>query len=215
MPRESTIRVVYVTSNTHKVGENQILESGGVLPSGTPVRERFRFEIRGLSIKEVLDVDIATMVMAEVADAYSQLKVPCIVEHAGLIFPGYSSYPGGLTKPMWNELGDSFVQETHSAGRRAVARADVAYCDGMATWTFTGETAGEIALTPRGSREFYWDTVFIPDDQPKGERRTYAEIVDNSGLQDKVLRYSQSTRAMLNFLAFREANEPQLWESAP
>jgi non-canonical purine NTP pyrophosphatase (RdgB/HAM1 family) len=208
------IRVVYVTSNEHKVNENHILLTQAALADGTRVGDLFEFAIHSLSIKEVLDVDIAAMVMAEVADAYSQLKVPCIVEHAGLIFPDYHNYPGGLTKPMWNELGSSFVAETGSANRRALARAIVAYCDGMSTTTFVGETEGTIAPAPRGSREFYWDTVFIPDDQDSGAQRTYAEIVDELGLDYKVLRFSQSTKAMLQFLEYRRGHDPRLWETA-
>jgi inosine/xanthosine triphosphate pyrophosphatase family protein len=214
MPKADPIRVVYVTSSQHKVNENEILRTQARLRDGTPVSARFEFIIQSISIKEVLDVDIASMVIAEVADAYSQLKVPCIVEHAGLIFSEYSSYPGGLTKPMWNELGAVFVEETRSANRPAVARAVVAYCDGMTTQTFVGETAGTIAPAPRGSREFYWDTVFIPDGQDAGARRTYAEIVDDLGLDDKVLHFSQSTKAMLGFLEYRLGHDPVLWRTA-
>jgi inosine/xanthosine triphosphate pyrophosphatase family protein len=206
--------VVYVTSNPFKAAESKIITTEVRLSNGELVGQLFDFQIRSLSIKEVLDVDISTMVIAEVAEAYSQLKVPCIVEHAGLLFPGYSSYPGGLTKPMWNELGSSFVEETHSAGRRALARAVVAYCDGMTTRTFVGETNGTIANSSKGSRDFYWDTVFIPDGQGSGHSRTYAEIVDELGLEDKVVRFSQSTKAMLQFLEYRLLHPPKLWQTA-
>jgi hypothetical protein len=62
--------------------------------------------------------------LPRVASAYAQVKVPCIVEHAGLIFDDYKdrSYPGGLTKPMWNTLRDRFIEETRSANRGATAR---------------------------------------------------------------------------------------------
>src|SRR5262249_33080905 len=152
-------------------------------------------------------VDLTVMVRQEVVRAYSQIQVPCIVEHAGLIFEDYrdSWYPGGLTKPMWNTLGDKFIKETNSAGRRAIARAVIAYCDGKQTYTFTGETLGTLAKRPRGSRRFYWDTVFIPDDHSsKTGGKTYAEICDDAslGLAYKMTKFSQSARAMLAFLRF-------------
>ena len=52
------------------------------------------------------------MVRQEVKAAYAQLSIPCIVEHAGLIFADYKdhNYPGGLTKPMWNALGAAYHQ---------------------------------------------------------------------------------------------------------
>jgi CBS domain-containing protein len=108
------ITIVYVTSNKHKREENEVFTRHCALPDGRLVGEVFDFDIRPVPIQEILNVDLAVMVAAEVVSAYSQLKVPCIVEHAGLIFDEYRdrSYPGGLTKPMWDTLADRFVAET-------------------------------------------------------------------------------------------------------
>lgn len=199
--------ISYVTSSEFKIEENSILREKGTLDDATRIADAVEFQIRQLPISELLEIDIDVMVRAEVTKAYSQIRVPCIVEHAGLVFADVASeqYPGGLTKPMWNALGDRFVLETQSAGRRVVARAVVAYCDGMDVRTFVGETTGALAPAPRGSRQFYWDSVFIPDD-PSGVSggRTYAEIVDDPslGLEYKVLNLSQSARAMRQFVAY-------------
>ncbi|MGE2723561.1 non-canonical purine NTP pyrophosphatase [Mycolicibacterium pulveris] len=211
MPRTT---VNYVTSSKFKQEENEVFRRIITLPDGSPVDDIFDFRIRELSIPETLEVRIETMVTAEVKQAYATLKVPCIVEHAGLIFEDYRShsYPGGLTKPMWNTLAANFIEETHSSGRKAAARAVVAYCDGMKVHTFEGETLGTISDQPRGARDFYWDTVFIPtDDNP--EKLTYAEIVEAgaSGIEKKI-QLSQSTKAMLAFLTWRLTNEPDLWQ---
>jgi inosine/xanthosine triphosphate pyrophosphatase family protein len=210
-------KVNYVTSSEYKVEENRIFQQKGRLSDGTKVGDVAQFEFRSLRMKETLEIDIRVMVEAEVTKAYSQIKVPCIVEHAGLIFDDHRDelYPGGLTKPMWDALKDRFIEETHSADHRAIARAVVAYCDGMQVHTFVGETAGMMASAPRGSRTFYWDSVFIPDD-PTGRAagRTYAEIVDDPslGLEYKVLNLSQSTRAMQAFVEhLRTVGQPKLW----
>ena len=212
------VRVVYVTSSKYKVEENKVFTAKCHLKDGTLVGKYFQFEFREVPILETLEVDLAVMVQAEVTKAYSQIKIPCIVEHAGLIFEDYKdrSYPGGLTKPMWDTLKDRFVEETQSAGRKAVARAVVAYCDGKSVQTFVGETGGTLADRPRGKREFYWDTVFIPDD-PRGQsnNKTYAEIVEDPklGLAYKIEYLSQSSRAMLKFLEYLRASPPcDLWE---
>src|SRR5690348_16904704 len=97
-------KVIYVTSSDFKVAESQAFLRSFELRKGVVVKDLFEFEIRNVHIKEVLEIEIAAMVLAEVTAAYSQLKVPCIVEHAGLVFDGYHTYPGGLTKPMWNSL---------------------------------------------------------------------------------------------------------------
>ncbi|HUB81961.1 MAG TPA: non-canonical purine NTP pyrophosphatase [Bryobacteraceae bacterium] len=208
---------MYVTNSKYKKEENEVFAQQCTLPDGRLVGEVFDFDIRPVPIQEILNVDLAVMVSAEVVSAYSQLKVPCIVEHAGLIFDEYRgrSYPGGLTKPMWDTLAERFVAETGSAGRRALARAVIAYCDGKEVRTFVGEREGKIADGPRGGRQFYWDTVFIPDD-PSGASNglTYAEIVETAslGLQYKIKELSQSSAAMKTFLAYRlEAGEPDLW----
>lgn len=213
----SKITIVYVTSSRFKKEENEIFQRECALEDGRAIRDVFDFDIRPVPIQEILNVDLSVMVSAEVVSAYSQLKVPCIVEHAGLIFEDYAgtSYPGGLTKPMWDTLKDRFVEETRSAGRRAIARAVIAYCDGKQVKTFIGERRGTIAPSPRGSRKFYWDTVFVPDD-PSGRVKdlTYAEIVEDAslGLPFKLKQLSQSSTAMKSFLQFRlKAGEPELW----
>ncbi|MDP9334286.1 MAG: hypothetical protein M3Q30_13410 [Actinomycetota bacterium] len=188
----------------------------GVLGDSTPVRDLFEFDVRQVGIKETLEIDLETLVRAEVGAAYQQIRVPCVVEHAGLVFADRVStgYPGGLTKPMWDSLGDDFIEETHSAGRAALARAVVGYCDGTATHIFRGETEGSIADAPRGDRKFYWDTIFMPATEGN---RTYAELVADGdlGLRHKVLDLSQSTKAMLAFLEWRRHNRPALWPDSP
>ena len=203
-------KVVYVTSSEFKVEENRIFRDNCEL-DGVPVRNIFEFEIRKAQILETLEVDLRVMVQSEVTNAYSQIKVPCIVEHAGLIFEDYinDSYPGGLTKPMWNTLGVNFLDETHSQNRRALARSVIAYCDGKSVQTFVGETWGTLADTPRGGRQFYWDTIFMPDD-PTGrvQNKTYAEIVEDPslGIEYKIVHLSQSSRAMIEFLRYLQEN---------
>jgi XTP/dITP diphosphohydrolase len=120
---------------------------------------------------------------------------------------------------MWNTLGLDFLEETKSKNRRTIARVVVAYCDGMSVKTFVGETTGTLADAPRGSRQFYWDTIFIPDD-PSGlsMNKTYAEIVEDAalGLKYKMTNLSQSSRAMLDFLRYiRQSGSSKLWQNVP
>lgn len=217
MPDQQKKKIVYVTSSAFKVEENKVFTERAKMKDGTPVSDLFEFEIRSVPILEILEVDLRVMVQAEVTKAYSQIKVACIVEHAGLIFSEFidNSYPGGLTKPMWRALQDRFIDETNSAGRSAIARAVVAYCDGMSVQTFIGETTGELADAPRGNRAFYWDTIFMPDD-PNGKvsGKTYAEIVQDKdlGIEYKMEFLSQSSIAMLEFLEFlRTKPDDGLW----
>lgn len=194
----------YVTSSKFKVEEINVFVENCHLTDGTPIKGNFDFEIYPNLIHERLEVDIEAMVKYEVKEAYSKIKIPCIVEHAGLIFEKYKpiGYPGGLTKPMWNTLNDNFLLETNSANERVVARAVIGYCNGKDIKTFTGETTGVLAEKPRGNRDFYWDTIFIPD---SGSNLTYAEIVEGKGLKEKLIKYSQSAKALISFLEFIKA----------
>lgn len=211
-------QIVYVTGSEYKRAENAIFVEHATLSDGQPVKEVADFEIRPVEIKETLEISIAKMVLAEAKSAYAALKVPCVVEHAGLVLGEYAKrsedeqYPGGLTKPMWNALGEKFLDELQGNGRNVVAKAVVGYCDGVRMYTFTGSTPGTLANEIRGERAFYWDTVFVPDEQDDSKNETYAELVTSRGLEYKVCELSQSSRAMVKFLEwFRSEDPPSLW----
>jgi len=195
------INVNYVTSSDFKREENSVFVDYCELTDKSRVKNHFKFNLYKLNIPERLEVDIEKMVIHEVREAYNILKIPCIVEHAGLIFEKYNSrnYPGGLTKPLWNTLGDDFLTETNSKGLNVIAKAVVAYCNGKEVFTFTGETPGTLSDAPKGDRKFYWDTIFIPDSKLN---LTYAEIVEQKGLDYKLKHYSQSAKAMIKFLEY-------------
>lgn len=211
-------KIVYVTSSEYKKEENKVFLDVAVFDDGTSVGDYFEFVIREVAIQETLEVDLSVLVREEAKRAYQEIRIPCIVEHAGLIFVDYvdGSYPGGLTKPMWNTLGESFLAETQSAGRETIARAVVAYCNGRTIDTYVGETRGRLAKELRGNRAFYWDTVFVPDLEPGDPAfgLTYAEIADHKklGLRYKMKEISQSAKAMLAFLRnMRLGDSDSLW----
>jgi non-canonical purine NTP pyrophosphatase (RdgB/HAM1 family) len=204
------IRVNYVTSSNFKQQEIKEFVEHCSLSDGTSIKGNFEFILYPNPIHERLEVDIETMVKFEVKEAYSKIKIPCIVEHAGLIFDKYKAigYPGGLTKPMWNTLKQDFLLETNSANKEVIARAVIGYCDGKNVKTFVGETKGVLSDKPRGNRDFYWDTIFIPDTS----NQTYSEIVENSDLKEKLIKYSQSSKALISFLEYiRDNGVDEFW----
>ena len=207
------VEITYVTSSPFKRAENQVFYEECSLSDGTPVSDRFVFAMVNNTIKETLEVRLEEIVRAEVKGAYALLRRPCIVEHAGLVFDDYAKdgYPGGLTKPMWNTLNrERFLTETHSGGRGASAVAVIGYCDGKTVQVFNGTTHGVLSDEPRGESEFYWDAIFVPDGQG-GESLTYAEIVQRDGVSRKMVEFSQSSKAMIDFLEWRLRNQPGLW----
>lgn len=216
MTAVTPIRLIYCSWSPYKKEEWDIAKDALELDSkpGNKLGQLFKFEFRDVPTTEPLLCDLERMVRFKVESAYQSVRVPCIVEHAGLILEGYEvkSFPGGLTQPMWDALGaELFVASCSPLASRATARAVIGYCDGMTIETFVGETKGCLSKTPKGRRAFYWDTIFCPDGF--GEK-TYAEIVgdDNKGLLDK-LTISQSTKALKKFMTYRLTNEPALFPS--
>lgn len=210
-------RLVYVTSSKFKEAECNVFLKKCKLDDGLSPGDYLDLTFRKHPVLQTLEVDIDQLVRRSVADAYSHIRVPCIVEYAGLIFEKYrkESYPGGLTKKMWDSLGPQFLEETRAAGTRATARAVVGYCDGKKIHSFVGETHGILSNKPRGRREFYWDTVFIPD-TPDGKQgtKTYAEIVADrrKGLRYKMQELSQSARAMRQLIEYlKKQTDCGLW----
>ena len=202
--------IYYVTTSSHKEEENKIFVKETILSVGKSVDELFDFVIWKENIHERLEIRLERLVELEAKEAYRSLRVPCIVEHEGLVLTDYkdTGYPGGLTKPMWNSLQERFVNELGGSGRRVIATAVVAYCDGKSVQSFIGEMPGSLVDPGRGSRTFYWDTVFVPD---SGGGKTYAEIVEADGLSVKV-RMSQSSKAMTAFLeSLLKAPKSDFW----
>lgn len=200
------VTIFYATRSPFKREELDILCREVEVPSLTgshhKIGELVDFRISDIPTDEPLEIDLEAMVRHKSRSAYRDLLTPCIVEHAGLILEAHkeTGFPGGLTQPMWDALPiEDFLKRTGFAGERAIARAVVGYCDGMRVKTFVGDTHGVIATGPRGSRSFYWDPVFCPDE---GGGLTYAEMTDAGpeGLKNKLL-ISQSARALSKFVS--------------
>ncbi len=208
-------RVRYATKSSFKQDEvNQIISSAKLKDRhGAEVCAKDHFEVKfpDVSTNEPLERNLEEMVRHKAISAYKRILEPCIVEHAGLILENYSAenYPGGLTQPMWDALGaEGFLSSVRKKKKKATARAVVGYCDGMNVHIFVGETVGKFSQKPMGEREFYWDTVFIPN---TGDGHTYAEIsAKEGGLVEKV-QLSQSRKAMVKCLEFMLQQDPILF----
>ena len=77
-------------------------------------------------IQEIMDLDLAVIVKDKILQAYKILKQPCVVEHGGLSIDALGGLPGGLSKVVWDTVGDNICQWL-SAGdsRGATAKSNV------------------------------------------------------------------------------------------
>ena len=129
-------------------------------------------------LAEILDHDIDTIVTHKALGAYSDVGLPCVVEHSGLFMDALPGLPGGLGQIIWNAVGErmcEFLKPEDS--RAATARSLLGYCNGRVVHLFSGETRGRVAERARGQYAFNWDQIFIPE----GFEQTYGEM----GLTEK------------------------------
>ncbi len=178
-------KIYFVTTNEYKKEEVVNAFKGA----------NIELEVVSLQISELMDLDLEVIVKDKLLKAYKKFGLPCAVEHGAIHIDALNRLPGGISKVVWDSVGDKickFIQPGES--RNAIARSLVGYCDGKKMYFFSGETKGTIAEKSRGDRKFQWDPIFIPE----GSTSTYAEL----GLPEKG-KFSQATKAwkeLINFI---------------
>lgn len=123
-------------------------------------------EIQAATVEEI------TRYKVEVARAKGHARL--IVEDVSLGFNELGHFPGPYVRWLLEAAGGKGLAAIAYAltDRSAKARCCVGYWDGRTIHTFTGETAGQILVEPRGPRHFGWDAWFLPE----GSQHTFAEM---------------------------------------
>ena len=129
-----------------------------------------------IDLVEVQSLELATIVEHKAKEAHRQVGGPVLVEDTSLRFYALGRLPGPLIKWFLTELGTDGLCRLldNYTDRSAVAEVLFGLYDGRSFQTFSGAVEGAIALTPRGSRGFGWDAIFVPDSFNK----TWAEMTD-------------------------------------
>lgn len=145
-------------------------------------------------INEIQTIDVHGLVHDKCIKAFQKVSRPIFVEHTSLHISPLNGFPGGLTQVFWDTLKADKVAEIfgNMADPSVKATTRIAYCDGKKVHQFEGEVHGKISSEPRGSRDFQWDCIFIPD----GEKLTFAEM------GDKKNDISMRRRALEKFAQF-------------
>jgi XTP/dITP diphosphohydrolase len=184
------MKVYFVTVNGYKETEVAEYFAGSGL----------ELQVIKKQIQEILHLDLSVIVRDKALKAYSELRMPCVVEHGGLAIKALNGLPGGLSKVVWDTAGDrvcDFLKD--SDPRDAIATSVLGYCDGRRIHVFKAETAGAIAKSSRGAYLFQWDPIFIPN----GSSQTYAEM----GFPAKKA-YSQAAKVWEQFIGHVLAAKP-------
>ncbi|RJR27317.1 hypothetical protein C4561_02710, partial [candidate division WWE3 bacterium] len=86
--------------------------------------------------------------------------------------------------------------------KRALARVILAIYDGREAHLFEGVTSGTVPDTPKGSTNFGWDDIFIPDGQTSKYKKTFAEMQphekDKYSMRRKAIHEFSRSKLVLN-----------------
>lgn len=154
----------FVSKNEFKLKEaSEILKLAGV--NVIPLE---------IKVEELQTEDTKRLVKDKTMKAFRVVGRPLFIEHTGLYLNHLNGLPGGLTQVFWDTLqADRFADLFgKSPDCTVIAKTVIGYTDAKQFFTFEGEVAGRIAETPKGSRDFQWDCIFIPD----GYSQTFAEM---------------------------------------
>jgi len=155
--------ITFVTNNSYKTME--IIEIAK--PYNIKVTE-YKFKI-----EELQTIDRISLIRNKLVTAFNQIKEPVIVDHASLEIESLKGMPGPLTQLFWDKLKGDLCTISRTLGKpKAKAICTVGFCDGKNIYTKEAEVFGEISISPKGARQFQWDTIFIPN----GQNKTYAEM---------------------------------------
>ncbi|WP_456475350.1 non-canonical purine NTP pyrophosphatase [Candidatus Pyrohabitans sp.] len=110
-----------------------------------------------------------------VEDALRKAELlPAMAEDSGLFIPALRGFPGTITGYVQRTLtAKHLLRLMEDKAREACFRSVVGLREASGEIRlFRGEVCGRIADSPRGSSEYWYDTIFIPE----GESRTFAEM---------------------------------------
>ncbi|ARO88752.1 non-canonical purine NTP pyrophosphatase [Nitrosospira lacus] len=158
------MKVRFVSRNELKVKEvKEILSPAGIEVIGSHHK-----------IDELQTENVDKLVRDKLLKAFLLVGRPVFVEHTGLYLSRLNGLPGGLTQIFWDKLQAAHFSTLfgNASNTDVVAKTVIGYCDGRKIYLFSGEIKGAIASSPRGSQDFQWDCVFVPE----GAEETFAEM---------------------------------------
>lgn len=140
-----------------------------------------------VDLPEIQSLDVLEVVADKALRAYEILKCPVLVEDFSMQLKGLNGFPGPLLKWFTSSLsGAEICKMLDGKSRAAIAQIGVAICDESGVQTFLGEHVGKVALRPRVTGSFMFESLFIPF----GSEQTWSEMT----VEDKI-KFSVRARA--------------------
>ena len=134
----------------------------------------FPLERVDLDLPEPQALEPAEVAEAKARAAFERLGRAVLVEDSGLAIDAWGGFPGALVKWLEKSAGLEGIARMLDPfpDRSARAVCAIAYFDGETLYAARGATEGSLAPSPRGTKGFGWDALFVP----AGANRTFAEM---------------------------------------
>jgi non-canonical purine NTP pyrophosphatase (RdgB/HAM1 family) len=157
--------IVFVTGNANKLKE---------LMSIAPADMHFSSE--KIDLDEIQSLDVREIVEHKLREAYRKVGKPVIVEDVSAGLDSLNGLPGPFIKFFEQQLGRGALFQIQKTPNDIVTiRCIAGYYDGQTMVFGEGIVTGRIT-EPRGDNGFGFDSVVIPNEQPNGQSRTFAEM---------------------------------------
>ena len=181
--------IAYVTSNNGK-----FLEVQRYLQRQAPDINLVRADV---DIEEIQSMDQYTIAIDKAQKAWAQLKIPLLIDDAGIYFNRWHEFPGVLTKFIYKGIGMDGIKRLIDEGDTGYFKLWLIYADEHGTLhPFEGRCDGQLTAAYQGDShaELPFDVCFKPD----GLEKTYAEIQHEPAYEN----YFYRIRALKAFLTW-------------
>jgi non-canonical purine NTP pyrophosphatase (RdgB/HAM1 family) len=129
-----------------------------------------------VDLNEIQSLDVREIVEHKLQEAYRQIGKPVIVEDVGAGLASLNGLPGPFMKFFEQQLGrDALYQIQKVSNDEVTIRCIAGFYDGQRMLFGEGIVHGHITAA-RGENGFGFDSVVVPDNQPDGQQRTFAEM---------------------------------------
>lgn len=132
---------------------------------------------RSADLHEIQTVDLEELIRHKALEAYRVIGSAVLVDDTALRFHVLGGLPGPFIKFFLSEIGLVKCCNLLASFEDRGATASVLYgltVDGHEVEIFRGDTEGMISPAPSGDGGYGWDSIFIPEGQPK----TFAEMTE-------------------------------------
>src|SRR3989344_1200505 len=131
-------------------------------------------EALDIDLPEIQSLDAHEIIKAKLEEAQKRQTGEFIVEDTSLYFDALNGLPGPLIKWFMKTVGNEGLYKMAQAFGNfgAEAKTIIGYVDEKGKIEFfEGSVRGTI-VEPRGTSDFGWDPIFLPD----GHQKTFAEM---------------------------------------